>query len=100
MFIILLKFSENKSKAGEFMEGHNAWIQRGFDDGIFLLVGSLQPGLGGSVIAHNTALSELQERVNNDPFVAENIVAENIVSAEILEIDAKKADERLSFLVG
>ncbi len=95
MFVILLKFSENKSKASEFMEGHNAWIQQGFEDGIFLLVGSLQPGLGGSVIAHNTALSELQERVNNDPFVAENIV-----SAEILEIDAKKADERLSFLVG
>ncbi|MFV2044957.1 MAG: YciI family protein, partial [Anaerolineales bacterium] len=89
------KFSENKSKAGEFMEGHNAWIQKGFEDGIFLLVGSLQPGLGGSVIAHNTELSELQERVNHDPFVAENIV-----SAEILEIDAKKADERLSFLVG
>ena len=95
MFIILLKFSENKSKAGEFMESHNMWIQRGFEDGIFLLVGSLQPSLGGSVIAHNTVLSELQKRVNNDPFVAENIV-----SAEILEIDAKKADERLSFLIG
>jgi uncharacterized protein YciI len=50
--------------------------------------------LGGSVIAHNITLSELQKRVNNDPFVAENIV-----SAEILEIDPKKADERLSFLV-
>ncbi len=95
MFIILLRFSENKSKAGEFMEGHNEWIQRGFEDGIFLLVGSLQPSLGGSVIAYNTVLSELQDRVNNDPFVAENIV-----SAEILEIDAKRSDERLSFLVG
>jgi len=95
MFIILLKFSENKSKAGEFMEGHNEWIQRGFEDGVFLLVGSLQPSLGGSVIAHNIDLPKLQERVSNDPFVAENVV-----SAEILEIDAKKADERLSFLVG
>lgn len=94
MFVILLKFSENKSKAGEYMEGHNEWINRGFNDGVFLLVGSLQPSLGGSVIAHNTSLSELQKRVNEDPFVAENIV-----SAEILEIDAKKADERLSFLV-
>lgn len=95
MFIILLKFSENKSKAGEFMEGHNEWIQQGFEDGVFILVGSLQPSLGGSVIAHNTTLSELQDRVNNDPFVVEDIV-----SAEILEIDAKKADERLNFLVG
>jgi len=82
MFVVLLKFSENKSKAGNHMDGHNQWIKQGFDDGVFLLVGSLQPNLGGSVIAHKTSLPELQERVNNDPFVAENIV-----KAEILEID-------------
>lgn len=94
MYVVLLKFSENKSKAPEFMDGHNKWIKCGFDDGVFLLVGSLQPGLGGSVIAHNTSASELQARVNEDPFVVENIV-----QAEILEIDPKKADQRLQFLV-
>ena len=77
------------------LEGiNNEWIKQGFEDGVFLLVGSLQPNLGGSVIAHKTSLSELQERVDNDPFVAGNVV-----SAEILEIDPKKADARLSFLV-
>lgn len=94
MFIILLKFSDNKSKAGEYMDGHNQWLKQGFEDGVFILAGSLQPNLGGSVIAHNASISELQQRVNNDPFVAENVV-----SAEILEIDPKKADERLNFLV-
>jgi len=94
MFVILLKFSENKSKAGELMDGHNQWIKQGFEDGVFLLVGSLQPNLGGSVIAHNTSLSELEKRVNNDPFVSENVV-----NAEILELAPKKAEERLSFLV-
>lgn len=94
MFVILLKFSENKSKTGEYMDEHNQWIKKGFDDGVFLLVGSLQPNMGGSVIAHNVSLAELQERVNDDPFVAENVV-----KAEILEIDPKKADERLNFLV-
>ena len=43
MFIALLKFSGNKSRAGQFMEGHKEWIQRGLDDGVFLLVGSLHP---------------------------------------------------------
>ena len=94
MFIVLLKFSGNKAQAGQFMEAHNTWIQQGFDDGVFLLVGSLQPNLGGSIVVHNTALSELQERVNQDPFVAENIV-----SAEILEITPAKADTRLDFLL-
>ena len=93
MFIVLLKFSDNKGQAGIFMEGHQQWIKRGFDDGVFLLVGSLQPNLGGGIIAHNTSLSDLQTRVNDDPFVAENVV-----SAEILEIMPTTADERLQFL--
>ena len=37
MFIALLKFSDNKGKASQFMEGHKEWIKRGFDDGVFLL---------------------------------------------------------------
>jgi len=94
MFIVLLKFSNNKNMAGEFMDGHNQWIKQGFDDGVFLLVGSLKPNQGGAVVAHNISLSELEDRVNNDPFVIENIV-----TAEILEIDPKMADERLNFLV-
>jgi uncharacterized protein YciI len=95
MFIITLKFSDNKGIASQFMEGHNEWIKRGFDDGVFLLVGSLQPNLGGGLVAHNTTLSDLQSRVNNDPFVKENVVV-----AEILEIAPSKADERLEFLLG
>jgi uncharacterized protein YciI len=95
LFVVTLKFSANKGSAGQFMKGHSAWIERGFDDGVFLLVGSLQPNLGGGIIAHNTSLSDLQSRVNDDPFVAENVV-----SAEILEITPSKADERLKFLLG
>jgi uncharacterized protein YciI len=94
MFIILLKFSSNKGKVKDFMDGHNAWLKRGFDDGIFLVAGSLQPGLGGGIIAHATSLADLQARVNTDPFVAQNVV-----SAEILEITPAKADDRLKFLI-
>jgi len=94
VFVILLKFSDNKDKAGQFMEGHNEWIKRGFDDGVFLLVGSLRPGPGGGIWAHNTSLPDLQGRVNDDPFVAEGVV-----SAEILEITPSKADARLDFLL-
>ena len=94
MFVVLLKFSDNKDKAGQFMEGHREWLKRGFDDGVFLLAGSLQPNLGGGIVAHDTSLADLQNRVNGDPFVVENVV-----SAEILEIAPAKADARLDFLL-
>jgi len=95
MFIVLLKFSGNKDQASQFMEDHNEWIKSGFDDGVFLMVGSLQPNLGGGIMVHNTTLPDLQVRVNNDPFVMENVV-----NAEIIEITPAKADERLKFLLG
>ena len=94
MFIVLLKFSDNKGQASQFMEGHNSWIKRGFDDGLFLVVGSLQPNLGGGIVAHNTSLADLQSRVNDDPFVAENVV-----TTKIIEITPLKANERLNFLL-
>ncbi len=95
MFIVLLKFSSNKDQAIQYMEGHKEWINRGFDDVVFLLVGSVQPNLGGGIVAHNMSLSDLQSRVNTDPFVVEKVV-----KAEILEITPSKADARLNFLLG
>ena len=76
------------------MAGHQEWIKRGFDDGVFLLAGSLKPNAGGGILAHNISLSDLQTRVNDDPFVAEDIV-----SAEIVEVAPAKADGRLAFLL-
>lgn len=94
MFIVLLKFSENKAHAKEYMDAHNAWIKQGFDEGVFLVVGSIEPSQGGSVIAHNVSRAEIEQLVSADPFVSENVV-----TAEIIEISPKKTDERLNFLV-
>ena len=93
MFVVLLRFSENKKRAAQLMDGHNRWLRRGFDDGVFVAAGSLQPGLGGGIVAHDTSLEDLQTRVNKDPFVAAQVV-----SAEILEIAVAKTDSRLDFL--
>lgn len=94
MYIVLLRFSDNKANASQFMEAHKEWLKRGFDDGVFLLAGGLQPNLGGGILAHDTSQSELESRVNADPFVAENVV-----NAEILEIAPARADARLDFLL-
>jgi len=46
------------------------------------------------LLAHGTARTELEARVNEDPFVAEGIV-----DAEILEIGPARMDQRLEFLL-
>lgn len=93
MYVVLLTFADNQNQAGQFMAGHNAWLQQGFDEGIFLLSGGLQPRRGGGILAHQTSLAELQARVNDDPFVVNNVVR-----AEILEIAPGRTDARLNFL--
>lgn len=93
MFIVMLKFSENKAQAGQFMDAHKAWIEQGIQDGVFALVGSL-PNVGGGIFAHNLSRDALEQRVKDDPFVAENVV-----TPEIIEFIPNKGDERFSFLI-
>lgn len=92
MFVITLRFKD-KTQAGQLMDGHNAWIKRGFDDGVFLMVGSLQPNAGGVIFAHGATQADVDARVMRDPFVAEGVV-----SAEILAVAPGRIDERLAFL--
>jgi uncharacterized protein YciI len=94
MFIVLLEFSENRDQASQFMEGHNEWLKRGFADGIFLVAGGFQPGPGGGIVAHDCSLTDIEDRVNDDPFVANRVVR-----AQIIEITPSLTDERLRFLI-
>ena len=94
MYLILLTFGANKAKAPDHMAGHNAWIAKGMSDGVFLLVGSLQPQAGGAILAHGEDRDAIAARVAADPFVAEGVV-----TPTIHEITPGKADPRLAFLL-
>ncbi|WP_417465330.1 YciI family protein [Kordiimonas sp.] len=95
MYIILLTFSDNKASAAKHMDGHKSWIKKGIEDGIFLIVGSLQPNRGGAIIAHNIEADALAHRIKEDPFVVDNVV-----KAEIMEVTPSAAHERVKFLLG
>ncbi len=94
MFLIQLRFSTNKAGASHFMDGHNAWLADGFAKGRFLLAGTIQPKLGGAILAHGATLEQIQAFVEDDPFVAHDVV-----TAEIIEITPSKASPQLEFLL-
>jgi uncharacterized protein YciI len=93
MFVVTLTFAENRNRAGELMEGHKAWIAEGFEKGLFLMVGSLQPNRGGCLFVHGADRETVEAFVALDPFVAEAVV-----TAEILEVTPARLDDRLTFL--
>jgi len=94
MFVVLLKFSTNKANASQFMEGHNSWLKDGFAKDTFLLAGTIQPKLGGAILAHNATLEQIQAIVKEDPFVFEGVV-----TAEIIEITPSKTVPQMEFLL-
>ena len=92
MFVITLRFAD-RTHAPRLMEAHRDWIARGFERGILILVGTLQPGVGGMLIAHGATRGEIEAFIAEDPFVAEGVV-----TSELLEIDPGRTDARLAFL--
>ncbi|GLQ16483.1 YciI family protein [Maritalea porphyrae] len=93
MFVILLKFAD-KSKAKEHMQGHNDWIDQGIKDGTFLVVGSLQPNLGGAIISVGSNRADIEARINQDPFVKHSVV-----DAEILEITPNRIADAMAGVI-
>lgn len=94
MFFVFLKFSSKKDQAPRHMAEHKRWIEQGFEEGVFLVTGSLSGNQGGIVVAHNTTREALEARIALDPFVAEDVV-----KAEIAQVLPHRADERLRFLL-
>ena len=93
MFVVFLRFGENRHLAGEHMDDHNAWIRRGVEEAVFLMVGSIGAGQGGAILAHGVTRPDLEERLQADPFVAAQVVR-----PEIVEIEPNLVDRRLAFI--
>lgn len=92
MYIVLLRLIDG-SKAAGLLDGHKAWLQKGFAEEVFFYVGGIRGG-GGAILAAASSLESLLARISDDPFVAEGVVA-----PEVIELDTTMSDPRLAFLV-
>lgn len=78
MYIVFLRFSQNRAQAGQWMAEHNKWLAEGFACGAFVLAGSLEQGQGGVLIARDMDQASLLERVRLDPFVVHGVVTAEV----------------------
>lgn len=94
MQFVKLKMVQGPEKAAPFMAEHKAWLQKGFDDAVFLTAGSLQGEPGGGILVQGLSAEALQQRLAEDPFVAHDIV-----EVTVTEFAVARADARLAFLL-
>lgn len=94
MFVIFLRFGDNRAEAAKLMAAHNAWVREGLHSGDFLLVGSLADSAGGAILARGDDRAAIEARVARDPFVAEGVV-----SASVHAFTPRLAAPALDFLL-
>lgn len=94
MFVVLLTLAEKRAEAPRWMAAHKAWLQQGFDDGVFLASGDLAPQAGGAVVARGLARAAIEARVAADPFVQHGVVR-----AEIMQIRTTRTAAGLQALL-
>ena len=95
MFVILIRYKVPLTQIDAALADHRGWLDKGYDDGIFILAGPQNPRSGGVILAHNTSREDLRARLLTDPFYHQGLA-----DFEIIDMIARKADPRLAFLLG
>jgi uncharacterized protein YciI len=95
VYIVLLRMTPHRDRAAAVSSRHKAWIEQGIADGVFLLAGTLEPKLGGVLLADGLSRDDLDARIALDPFVQVGAV-----EPEVLTVTPSMAHERLRTLSG
>jgi len=79
-FVVTLTYLVDLASVDAVLDQHVEWLQRQYDQGIFLMSGRLEPRTGGVIIACGVTRAELESVLDDDPFrrdqLAEHDVAE------------------------
>lgn len=94
MFILSLTYVKPQEEADRLMEPHMAWLQEGYDSGLFLASGRKVPRTGGVILARG-------ERADIDDFVARDPFAvHDVADYEITEVSLTRTADGLDGLRG
>jgi uncharacterized protein YciI len=95
VFVVTLTYVADLAEIDAAMPRHMAYLRRQYEEGIFLVSGRQVPRVGGVIIATGLERADLEERVAQDPFVAEGLA-----EASIVEFNASQTAPQLKGLLG
>jgi uncharacterized protein YciI len=93
LFIIHLTYTAPLEEIDRQLAPHQAWVNAGLAEGVFVAAGPLVPRTGGVILAHGLTRAALEARLAEDPFVKAGLVR-----VEVLDHAIRAADPRLAFL--
>jgi uncharacterized protein YciI len=79
MFLILLTYVRPLDEIDRLVDDHNAYLERNYDAGRFIVSGRREPRIGGVIIAHAESVREINATVAEDPFVREGVAEHEVI---------------------
>ncbi|MFF3551888.1 YciI family protein [Streptomyces tsukubensis] len=78
MFVLELTYTAPLERADALMDAHIAWVDRLFEEGVFIASGRKNPRDGGIILAVGDDRARMEELVAADPFTAGGVCAYRI----------------------
>jgi uncharacterized protein YciI len=92
LFVVILSYVAPIDQIDAAGAEHVAWLQHGYDQGIFLASGRRVPRTGGIILASAPSLEEVETWMRQDPFQARGLATAEIYPFEgNMMSDAMKA---------
>lgn len=97
MFVIELTYIAPLDQIDEAMADHVAFLQQGYDAGLFLVSGRKDPRDGGIILAVGQGHEHMEALMQRDPFVARGLATVRVIefraSQRAADIDARLQHE-------
>ncbi|MEG3087929.1 YciI family protein [Sphingomonas sp. PB4P5] len=77
--LILLDYVAPLAEVDAQMAAHVAWLERGFDAGVFLIAGRQDPRVGGVIVARGER-AEAEALSASDPFVTSGVATARVIA--------------------
>lgn len=73
LFVIDIDYIVPLEQVEPHMDGHLAFVNKGYDKGLFLATGPKVPRTGGVILAQSTTKEEIEKLIAEDPFHQHNL---------------------------
>ncbi|QLF68103.1 GTP cyclohydrolase [Peteryoungia desertarenae] len=87
MFILSLTYVKPTDEADRLMEPHMAWVNAGYDSGMFLASGRKNPRTGGVILAKGDRAA-IEAYVATDPFTVEGVAVYEVTEVTVMRTAA------------
>ncbi|GHG00251.1 YciI family protein [Thalassotalea marina] len=82
MFVISLTYLVEREQVLPFLEEHYQYLDNHYEQGVFIASGPNESKNGGVIIAHKVTREQVEDIIQQDPFIKNNLASIEIIAFE------------------